>query len=642
MEESVVLENNMKDTKFAKWVDLIFYILVFAFIGYQLYYIRAIPYEPPVHAIIHMGFALALCTWAKLRKVPHTPANIIPIFLILIGSIAVTAYFFFGYKTILANPSYPPFIALVFGVIATVLAMAVVRWSYGWLFPIFSLLGLLYILYGRHIPGLLKANSSNLQRAITLLAADVTSPFGLYGNLLALSANYLFLFIIFGSVLHAFGGLRFIMQLGNLVSSKLRSGPAALAVISSALMGSITGSTVANITITGAFTIPMMKKAGYKPYHAAAIEAAASNGGQFLPPVMGATVFVMSSYTGIPYLEIAKAAVIAALVYYVMLLLYAELNARKLDLTHIPVEINYKGLLLDAPLFIVPLTMLVVMLMKGFSLMAVIFWSIAAVVVLGLLSGLRKDARIDWQEVREKFADGALTGANVAVLLAVIGVPVAAIEVTGLTLKLSVLFGNLAGNNLLLLLIFTMITAIILGTAVPTPAAYVIVATVLSPILIKNGLPKMQAHLFPMFYAFLSHLTPPVGIGLLVACKLAGSKYLEGAIEVWKAAFPSLLLPFFFVYSPAVLLQYDKPIEVVWATVGMTLAFFTMAVLFHREWKYKLTLLEGLLMTAASLFSLYYILLDKNPLWIIISLVLSAATLLINMNRRGPAKQTPA
>lgn len=640
MEENVALENNMKNTKFAKWVDLIFYILVFAFILYQLYYIRTIPYEPTIHAIVHLGFALALCAWAKLRTTPHTVAKLTPIFIILIGSIVVTAYFFFDYRSILANPSFPPFLALVFGIMAAVMAMAVVRWAYGWLFPIFSLIAFLYILYGKYIPGMLKASSASLQRAITLLVADVTSPFGLYGNLLALSANYLFLFIIFGSVLHAFGGLRFIMQLGNLVAAKLKSGPAALAVISSALMGSITGSTVANITITGAFTIPMMKKAGYKPAHAAAIEAASSNGGQFLPPIMGATVFVMASYTGIPYLNIAAAALISAVVYYFMLLIYAELNARKLNLTHIPVEMNYKALLLDAPLFIVPLGLLVVMLMKGFSLMSVIFWSIVTVVVLGLISGLRKDARINWTEVKEKFADGAVTGANVAVLLAVIGIPVAAIEVTGLTLKLSVLFGNLAGDSILLLLIFTMITSILLGTAVPTPAAYVIVATVLSPILIKNGVPKMQAHLFPMFYAFLSHLTPPVGIGLLVACKMAGSKYIDGAIEVWKAAFPSVLLPFFFVYCPSILLQYDKPIEVFWGTICITLAFFTMAILFHREWKQKLNVLEGLLITAASLFSLYYIFFNKNALWVIVALILSIVPIVMNMKRPESAIQT--
>lgn len=625
--------NEPLKSTYKKWIDIIFYIIVFVFIAYQLYYIRTIPFEPPVHAVLHLGFSLVLCAWAKLRKGTVSALSLGLIIFVLAASVTVTAYFFFSYDTILANPSYPPVLALFFGVLAAILAMCVVRWSFGWLFPIFSVVAFVYVLYGKYIPGMLKANSTSLQRAITLLTSDVTSPWGLYGNLLALSANYLFLFIIFGSVLHAFGGLRFIMQLGNLVASRLRSGPAALAVVSSALMGSITGSTVANITITGAFTIPMMKKAGYRPSQAAAIEAASSNGGQFLPPIMGATVFVMSSYTGIPYLNIAKAALLPAIIYYIMLLLYAEFNARKLNLTLQPIRINFKSLLLDAPLFIVPLAMLVIMLIQGFSLMAVIFWSIIIVIVLGLISGLRKDARINWRDVREKFAEGALTGANVAVLLAVIGIAVAAIEVTGLTLKLSVLFGNLAGDNLLLLLFFTMVTALILGTAVPTPAAYVIVATVLSPILISQGLPKLQAHLFPMFYAFLSHLTPPVGIGLLVACKLAGSKYLDGAIEVWKAAFPSLLLPFFFVYSPAILLQYDNPTTLVSSFLAIILAFFTLAVIFNGEWKNKLLIMEQIPILVSSIFSLLYIFLDKNPLWVIIAVVLCIIPLIINTKR---------
>lgn len=628
-------------TKQAKWIDNTFYLLVFAFIGYQLFYIRVIPFDPAKHAIIHLGFALILCTWSRLRKRTHSPLQLGIIILVLLGSIAVTAYFFLNYGVILKNPTYPPLSALVFGLIAAFIAMAVVRWSYGWFFPIFSTIAFLYVLYGKHIPGMLKATSTSFQRAITLLASDVTSPWGLYGNLLALSANYLFLFIIFGSVLHAFGGLRFIMELGKLVASKLRSGPAALAIISSALMGSITGSTVANITITGAFTIPMMKKAGYKPSQAAAIEAASSNGGQFLPPIMGATVFVMSSYTGIPYLQIAKAAVIPALIYYVMLLIYAEMNARKLNLILVSNEVNIKNLLLDAPLFIVPLAMLVIMLMKGFSLMSVIFWSIVIVVVLGLISGLRKDARINWTDVRDKFAEGTTTGASVAVLLAVIGIAVAAFEVTGLTLKLSVLFGNLAGNNLFLLLFFTMVTALILGTAVPTPAAYVIVATVLSPILVRQGVPMMQAHLFPMFYAFLSHLTPPVGIGLLVACKLAGSEYLEGAKEVWKAAFPSLLLPFYFVYSPAILLQYDSSVTLISSVIAVTLSFFTMAISFNGEWRNKLILIEQIFILISSILSLFYIFFDKNPLWVILAIVLCIMPLVQNSKRHTDVTLNP-
>jgi TRAP transporter 4TM/12TM fusion protein len=494
----------------------------------------------------------------------------------------------------------------------------------------------LYVLYGKYLGGMLRAPSMSLQRAITLLASDVTSPWGLYGNLLGLSANYLFLFIIFGSVLHAFGGLRFIIQLGNFAASKLRSGPAALAVVSSALLGSITGSTAANITITGSFTIPLMKKAGYTPAQAAAIEAAASNGGQFLPPIMGATVFVMSAYTGIPYLNIAKAALIPALMYFMMLLLYAELNARKLNISTLPSQLNLRELLLDAPLFIIPLATLVGMLMKGYSLMMVVFWSVITIVVLGLISGLRQNARVDWIDVRDKFTEGALMGANVAVILAVIGIAVAALEVTGLTLKLSVILGNLAGNNLFMLLFFTMLASLLLGTGVPTPAAYVIVATVLSPLLIRQGLPAMQAHLFPMFYAFLSHLTPPVGIGLLIACKLAGSEYRCGAVEVFKAAFPSLFLPFFFVYAPAILLQSDSFVAGLLSITAVSLVFFTLGVIFNKQWKNKMLPSELALAFISCLVALGFIFINNNPLWLILGITICAVSLRLNGRRRVP------
>jgi TRAP-type uncharacterized transport system fused permease subunit len=210
---------------------------------------------------------------------------------------------------------------------------------------------------------------------------------------------------------------------------------------------------------------------------------------------------------------------------------------------------------------------------------------------------------------------------------------VAAIEVTGLTLKLSVLFGSLAGNNLFLLLIFTMITAILLGTAVPTPAAYVIVATVLSPLLIRLGLPTLQAHLFPMFFAFLSHLTPPIGIGLLVACKLSGSAYKDGAIEVWKAAFPSLLLPFFFVYSPAILLQYDNVSALIFTVLAICLAFFTLAIFFNRVWKNKLLPLEQVIILLSCLMSMVYIFIDKSFVYVIASLILCIIPLVWNSKR---------
>lgn len=618
-----------------KTLDMVFFILIFSFLIYQLYYIRAVPYEPTVHAIVHLGFAMIIGVIARLRQAVLTLGNTIYLLILLVASIWVTSYFFFNYNVILADPSYPPTIALVCGVIATVVSIILVRWSFGWLFPILSVLGVIYVLYGKHLPGACRAPSISLQRAITLLAADVTSPWGLYGNLLGISANYLFLFIIFGSILHAFGGLRFIIQLGTFAASKLKSGPAALAVISSALLGSITGSTAANITITGSFTIPLMKEAGYKPEQASAIEAAASNGGQFLPPIMGATVFVMAAYTGIPYISIAKAALVPALIYFFILLLYAELNARKLNLKTLPAQLNIKNLLLDAPLFVVPLTLLIFLLIKGYSLMFVVFWSVIVVVALGLLASIRKESRLDWVFVKDRLCEGVITGSHVAIILAVVGVFVASIEVTGLSLKLSIILGKLAGDNLLLLLFFTMLASLILGVGVPTPAAYVIVATVLSPLLIRQGLPALQAHLFPLFYAFLSHLTPPVGVGLILACKIAGSNYLRSAVEVFKAAFVSLLLPFFFVYAPAILLQYDQAGGAGLQILGSLLIFFNLSIFFNNQWKYKLTFLERLLMLIACVFSIIFVFFDLSFLWFVLSLVFCVGVLNLNSKRHA-------
>ena len=625
-------------SKAALAIDVVFYILVFAFIGYQMYYIEAVPFEVSVHAILHLGFAMTLLSWAKLRSGTASLLSQIYVISIIVASVAVTAYFFLGYEAILNNPSYPPPIALVFGVVAAVISAILVRWSYGWLFPIFCIIAFLYVLFGNYFPGTFRGPAISLQRTITLLVTDVTSPWGLYGDLLGLSANYLFLFIIFGSVLHAFGGLRFIMQLGNLVASRLRSGPAALAVISSALLGSITGSTAANITITGAFTIPLMKKAGYTPAQAGAIEAAASNGGQFLPPIMGATVFVMAAYTGIPYLQIAKAALIPALMYFVMLLIYAELNARKLKIAKLPFELNLKNLLLDAPLFVLPLASLTAMLLLGYSLMKVVFWSVIVVVSLGLLSGIRKENRINWKDVRDKFAEGALMGANVAAILAVIGIAVAGLEVTGLTMKLSIIFSALGGDNLFVLLILTMTVSLILGTGVPTPAAYVIVATVLSPLLIKQGLPAMQAHLFPLFYAFLSHLTPPVGIGLLIACKLAGAEYHRGAIEVFKAAFPSLLLPYLFIYAPPILLQYDKISSVIFCVIATMLLFFSLAVFVNNQWKNILLRREKAMLLISFLSFFFYVFIDPNVIVLISGILLCGICLGYNTKRFSTAR----
>jgi len=381
---------------------------------------------------------------------------------------------------------------------------------------------------------------------------------GVYGPILGLSANYLFLMIVFGGMLYAFGGVRFIMGLGKWLGSKFKSGPAAVAVVGSSLLGSMTGSTVANVTITGAYTIPLMKKGGYEPKQAAAIEAASSNGGQIMPPIMGATAFIMSGFTGIPYIKIALAVLIPAILYYLGLLMYVQINAYKLDIVVEKETIDVKALLWDAPLFVVPLGVLVYLLAKGFSLPFVVFWSIASLVALSLVLSFREEARLNFKGVIEALTKSARTACDVTIINALIGIVATCIETSGLGIKLPLLVGEISQGIIFIALIITMISSIFVGMGVPTPAAYMLVAIGAAPALVKMGVPILQAHLFPMIFAVFSHLTPPIAIGALVASQLAESEYWPTSWEALKAASTAFLLPYFIIYAPVIVLQPDS------------------------------------------------------------------------------------
>lgn len=596
---------------------------------YHLYYILRLPYETSVHAIIHLGFAFVILIIHRIQKSPRFRIFDVAM---LVAAVGVTIYFFLNYNKILDDPSYPPTFALIAGSIAAIIVFVLTFEAIGFVFPALSVASVLYMAYGSYLPLSIRAPSVDLERLISLLSADVTSPWGVYGGLLILSANYLFLFILFGAVLEAFGGMRFIMSFGGLVASRFKSGPAALSIFTSSLLGSVTGSTVANITITGSFTIPLMKKNGYTPEMGAAIETAASSGGQILPPIMGATVFVMSGYTGIPYLSIAKACLIPALLYFAVLLLYAEINARKLKITRMArTKTEVKKLLLDAPVFLVPLTLMMALLLHGFSLMRTIFWCLLCIGGLGLLNGIRRDARLDWRNVKSRLVDGILSGSQIAIMLALIGVIVGVVEVTGLGVRLGNILVALSHQNLFVLLIMTALTAMILGMGVPSTAAYILCATVLSPALIKLGVPLLQAHLFPLYFAVFSHLTPPVGIGLIVACKMAEAHYLRGAIEAARAVLASFLLPFFFVYTPAILLRFDNISSGIQQILSVLLSFFTISLILNAYGVTRLNLTERMILLVALCILFLFIFITHNYLFIIVGGALVFMVLLLNV-----------
>ena len=527
-------------------------VVAMAMLVYQFAYTQTILQDPIAHRITHLGFGLFVVFLGLLLANRQRWALKWSLFII---SIVVTGYFMYFLEDIqYVRSVFPNLADLVMGGLIILLVAAGTYLVFGKTFPIVGAFFLAYVIFGRYLPFPFTVAAVSLDMLDVWLSQPGIEE-GVYGDILGISANYLFLFMVFGSLLQAFGGMRFVKAVAHWAGGKLRSGPAAVAVVASSLLGTITGSTAANITITGAFTIPMMKKAGYKPEQAAAIEALSSNGGQIMPPIMGATAFVMAGYSGIPYIEIIAAALLPALIYYFSVFFYVEMTSRKMVVTSVKVPVGGKQLLLDAPIFFIPIGVLVYLLIEGFTLPYVGFWAMATLIIIGLIRNIPRDARLDFSEVLETVTGGVRTAGEIAIICALIGVVATCIKVSGLGVKLPMLIMDISGGHLIIALLLGMVASIVLGMGVPTVAAYILVAIGVVPALQAMGVPLLAAHLFVFIFAIFSHLTPPVAIGALIASRLAEADYWRTTREALKAAFTAFLLPFFVIYAPVIILR---------------------------------------------------------------------------------------
>ena len=523
-----------------------------AMLVYQFAYTQTILQDPIAHRITHLGFGLFVVFLGLLLANRQSWALKWSLFVI---SIVVTGYFMYFLEDIQSIRSVFPNLAdLVMGVLIIFVVAVGTYLVFGKTFPMVAAFFLAYVIFGRYLPFPFTVAAVSLDMLDVWLSQPGIEE-GVYGDILGISANYLFLFMVFGSLLQAFGGMRFIRAVAYWAGGKLRSGPAAVAVVASSLLGTITGSTTANITITGAFTIPMMKKAGYQPEQAAAIEALSSNGGQIMPPIMGATAFVMAGYSGIPYIEIIAAALLPALIYYFSVFFYVEVTSRKMVITRAEAQLGGKQILLDAPIFFIPIGVLVYLLIEGFTLPYVGFWAMTTLIIVGLLRNIPRNARLDFSEVLGTVTSGVRSAGEIAIICSLIGVVATCIKVSGLGVKLPLLIMDISGGYLIIALLLGMVASIVLGMGVPTVAAYILVAIGVVPALQSMGVPLLAAHLFVFIFAIFSHLTPPVAIGALIASRLAGAGYWRTTGEALKAAFTAFLLPFFVIYAPIIILR---------------------------------------------------------------------------------------
>ena len=400
---------------------------------------------------------------------------------------------------------------------------------------------------------------------------------GVIGTPINVCYTYIVLFIIFGAFLERTGIANFFISLANRIAGWSSGGPAKVAVISSALCGMVSGSSVGNTVTTGSVTIPMMKKTGYKPEFAGAVEAAASTGGQIMPPIMGAAAFLMAEYMNLPYMEVAVKAILPAVLYFTGIFIAVHLEAKKLGLRGLSKEEMPKwGHLLKKCYLLIPLVMLVWLVASGARTMqfsAAV--SILAAVVVGFLN---KDERLTFKKIIEALEAGAKGAVTVAVACAMAGMIAGCITVTGLASTLINGVVQLSGNTLIVGLVLTMICCIILGMGVPTTANYCIMASTCAPILIQLGIPVVSAHFFVFYFGIVADITPPVALAAYAGSAIAKSDPMKTGINATKLAIAAFIVPYIFAYSPAMLFENITGwIQVVQIIISALIGLFGIA-----------------------------------------------------------------
>jgi TRAP transporter 4TM/12TM fusion protein len=440
----------------------------------------------------------------------------------------------------------------ILGGIAILLILEATRRVVGWALVWITVPIILYAKFAYLFPGILNANGSSWQRLVTYLYLDSS---GILGLPLNVAASVIVAFIFFGQALYAVGGDKFLTDIALVLMGRFRGGTAKVAVVSSTLFGTVSGSAVANVVVDGAITIPMMKKSGYPPHVAAAIEAVASNGGQIMPPVMGVAAFLMAEFLNISYGEVALAAAIPACLYYVALFTQIDLEAAKLGLVGMPEsEIpRLRHVIKRGWVFLVPLAVLVYTLMFA-------FWEpgkagMAAVITTFLVGALQKETRPTFKSILGSIEETGKILLDIAVVTALAGLVIGAFQLSGLTFKLALLLVNTAGGSTIILLILTAVVSIILGMSLPTTVVYIMLAVLVGPALVQVGIAPLAAHLFFFYFGMLSLITPPDCIATYAAASIARADFWKSGWTGMRLGIVAYIVPFVFVYHPALLFK---------------------------------------------------------------------------------------
>ncbi|MEW6671382.1 MAG: TRAP transporter permease [Thermodesulfobacteriota bacterium] len=530
--------------------------------------------EAMLHRAIHLLFTLVLIFLLEIsRRTDKEKLKICTDAVLLILVILSIGYLFVNYEYVITRYPYIHPLTVwdyALGILLTLILLEASRRMIGWALPLTAISFLLYGVFGNYLPELIRHTGFSIETIVDQLYLTTE---GIFGIPLGVSATYVILFVIFGAFLEKSGTGQFFMDFATSLVGGSTGGPGKISCVSSGLFGTISGSAVANVMVDGWLTIPLMKRTGFKHEFAAAVEATASTGGQIMPPVMGAAAFVISEFTGIPYIQLCKHALIPALLYYLALFMAIHFEATRTGLYGIPKEErpNFFTVMLAKGHLMIPLIVIIYFMLTGFTPMFACIYATLSVLLVALV---RKDTRMGLIKILSALEFGAKNMLPVAAACACAGVVVGIINLTGLGLKFTGLILNIAGNSLAPALVFTMFAGIILGMGLPTTAAYIVQAALLIPALIKLGVPMIAAHLFVFYFAIISAITPPVAMAVYAAAGISGSDLWKTGMAALKIGATGFIVPFMFVYGPS-LLMIGPPgrvfLSIITASVGVIL-----------------------------------------------------------------------
>ena len=542
--------------------------IAISFSVFQIYTASFGLLDAQLQRAIHLGFGLCLSflLYPTLKSWRRDKLHPLDLILAILGA-AAPAYIVINYRELILRAALPTPTDVLIGALGILLVIEAARRVVGLPMVCVVLFFITYAFAGPYMPGLLAHRGLTVDNFVSHVYFTTE---GIFGIPLGVSSTFIFLFILFGAYLEGTGLGKFFIDVANSIAGWASGGPAKVAVLSSGLMGTVSGSSVANVVGTGSLTIPMMKKLGYHKDFAGAVEAAASTGGQLMPPVMGAAAFLMAEFVGVPYVEIVKAAVIPAALYFIGVWLGVHFEAKRNNLRGLPrAELPKLGELLKTRGHLaIPLIVIVYLLVSGYTPMRA---ALVAIVLSILVSGIKKSTRMSFAEIVKGLETGARNVLGVLVACAAAGIIIGVVTKTGVGLKLASALLDLSGGLVLPSMFLTMITAILLGMGVPTTANYVITSTIAAPALIQMGVPILAAHMFVFYFGIIADVTPPVALAAYAGSGISGGNALKTGINASKLAIAAFIIPYMFVLNPELILING-------VTAGLGLALLTAIV----------------------------------------------------------------